>query len=432
MEEELRVLRLELKAARSDAKRYASYALRLQQELAQERQKHIDDNGFKEYGEKYVESVDVSEWDTKVEKSVKKTDAWRRKINGIVNMMDEKVLDSQEEDSKGGNQVEERPERTLKMLGPFLLQLKNFIGELGRDNAKLRDMLRTRPTRRELVSSQLEVDRLQREVHNLHTRVRSSGAKRKELQPVGDADERVVKEPSLTERILEERLLQMLRVNTESSAMHHKYLNEKLHCYLSFDPSRLAERQGFTEISVLERVGRLCSDIVASCCYVLEVEEVGELPDCVQRSHQLARVSTIYQEFVERIEKLLKRFDKDAFYSIRAESTAKTSCHDALEMILAHVNDVLVELDARREQMKPPGSKAHEVLLANMKLLQVAHVDQLTPTIRRLVDNMRAEQEFQHGLCELFGLDESASRKQILHVASVLFGELGFLTNNGL
>eukprot|EP00644_Phytophthora_capsici_P001201 jgi/Phyca11/131425/e_gw1.105.56.1 len=111
-------------------------------------------------------------------------------------------------------------------------------------------MLRTRPTRRELVSSQLEVDRLQREVHNLHTRVRSSGAKRKELQPE------------------------------------------------------------FTEISVLERVGRLCSDIVASCCYVLEVEEVGELPDCVQRSHQLARVSTIYQEFVERIEKLLKRFDK--------------------------------------------------------------------------------------------------------------------------
>jgi hypothetical protein len=47
---------------------------------------------------------------------------------------------------------------------------------------------------------------------------------------------------------------------------------------------------------------------------------------------------------------------------------------------------------------------------------------------QRLVDNMRAEQEFQRALRELLGLDEAANRSHILHVASVLFGELGFLT----
>jgi hypothetical protein len=49
---------------------------------------------------------------------------------------------------------------------------------------------------------------------------------------------------------------------------------------------------------------------------------------------------------------------------------------------LTHVNDVLVELDARREQMKPPGSTAHQVLLQNMKILRVARLDQLAPTVR--------------------------------------------------
>lgn len=120
-----------------------------------------------------------------------------------------------------------------------------------------------------------------------------------------------VKGSSLSERILEERLLQSLRVKAEGSKTHHKYLKEMMHCYVSLDPARLmSKQQDLTETSVLERVGRICSDIVASCCYVLEVEEVGELPNCVAKAHQLAHESTTYQGFVERIEKLLKRFDK--------------------------------------------------------------------------------------------------------------------------
>lgn len=121
-------------------------------------------------------------------------------------------------------------------------------------------------------------------------------------------EEAAVNESSLSERIIEERILQSLRVNTGKSATKHKYLKEKLDCYLSLDPA--LKMQNLTEANVLERVGRICSDIVASCCYVLEVEDVGELPQSVEKLQQLAHVSTAYQRFVERIEKLLKRFDE--------------------------------------------------------------------------------------------------------------------------
>ncbi|ETL43357.1 hypothetical protein F441_06315 [Phytophthora nicotianae CJ01A1] len=438
MEEELRELRLELKAARNDAKRYASYALRLQQELAREKQKggeqdkdnDILDEDFFHFDEKYARTAKTFAWDKKVEKFRKRQDVWSRKIDQVAQMITERRSGAEEKDAILDNQVEESVDGVVERLVPFLQQQKRLIGDIGRENVKLRDMLRARPTRRELVASQLEVERLQKRVQKLRGRANTTEGQDPRKMPQehqsASGEHVSVKESSLSERRTEERLLQMLRVNTTQ----HKYLKEKLHCYLSLDTARLAKQQELTEAGILERVGRICSNIVASCCYTLEVDDVGELPNCVTKAHQLAQVSTTYQDFVERIEKLLKRFDKDAFYSTRAEFTADTSCHEALEMIVSHVNDVLVELDARREQMKPPGSKAHEVLMASMKLLQVARVDQLTPTIRRLVDNMRAEQEFQRGLRDLFGLDDSANRKQILHVASILFGELGFLPGN--
>ncbi|KAE9008147.1 hypothetical protein PR001_g15527 [Phytophthora rubi] len=437
MEEELRELRLQLKAARSDVKRYASYALRLQQDLEREKQRREEDTNrdilddedacFPDIREKYTGPAAAALWDKKVEKARKEHVAWGRKIDRVVRTLEgrgEAVGGKRRDKNCDSNQVEESVDNVIQELVPFLKQQRSLIGELGRENAKLRDMLQARPTRRELLSSQMEVERLQQK---LRVRARGAGATKSQSE-VSVNDDVTGSEYSLSEKIIEERVLQALRVKTEKSVTRHKYLREKLHCYLSLDPA--LKTQNLTETNMLERVGRICSDIVASCCYVLEVEDVRELPHCVEKAHQLAHVSTTYQKFVERIEKLLKRFDEDAFYSIRAEFAAETSCHEALDMILSHVNDVLVELDARREQMKPPGSKAHEVLLTNMKLLQVPRIDQLAPTIRRLVDNMRTEQEFQGSLRELFGLDEAASRKQILHVASVLFGELGFLTDN--
>ncbi|KAL4137349.1 hypothetical protein PRIC2_000871 [Phytophthora ramorum] len=439
MEEEIRELRLELKAARSDVKRYASFALRLQQELAREKQKQeeqdkgksiLDEEGarFPVFNEKYTEPSGTFVWDKRVDKARQEHVAWSRKIDLVVQMLDgrnggEKMRE------KRSNQLDESVENVIREIVSFLQQQKHFITELGRENIKLRDMVHARPTRRELVTLQLEVERLQWHVQKL--RIRPKDASNVHERENGSVEGATGKMPSLSERIVEEKLLQSLRVRTERSVTHHVYLNEKLHCFLSLDSAGLASKhQHLAETAVLERVGRICSDIVASCCYVLEVDSVGELPSRIEKARQLSHVSTSYQGFVERIEKVLKRFDKDAFYSIRANSTAETLCHEALDLILSHVNDVLVELDARREQMKPPGSKAHEILLKSMKLLQVARIDELAPTVRCLIDNMKAEQEFQRDLRELFGLDEAATRKQILKVATILFGELGFLTGN--
>ncbi|EEY57138.1 uncharacterized protein PITG_10947 [Phytophthora infestans T30-4] len=108
-------------------------------------------------------------------------------------------------------------------------------------------MLRSRPPQRELVTSQLEVGRLQR---------RAKAACKRLLHPFQE------------------------------------------------------QRKLKDESGILERVGLICFDIVASCCYVLKVEDVGELPSCVEKARQLSQVSTTYQEFVKRIEKLLKQFDK--------------------------------------------------------------------------------------------------------------------------
>ncbi|KAF4138413.1 hypothetical protein GN958_ATG12396, partial [Phytophthora infestans] len=128
---------------------------------------------------------------------------------------------------------------------------KRLIQETERENAKLSDMLRSRPTQRELVTSQLEVERLQRRAKAACKRLLHSCQERRKLKD-----------------------------------------------------------QNLWESGIIERVGRICFDIVASFCYVLEVENVGELPSCVEKARQLSQVSTTYQEFVERIEKLLKRFDK--------------------------------------------------------------------------------------------------------------------------
>ncbi|KAF4138416.1 hypothetical protein GN958_ATG12395, partial [Phytophthora infestans] len=171
----------------------------------------------------------------------------------------------------------------------FATQQKRLIQETERENAKLSDMLRSRPTQRELVTSQLEVERLQRRAKAACKRLLHSCQERRKLKDVNrekhrgplesGADEDVKDSP----RIMEERL-------------HKRY--------------GLARQQNLWESGIIERVGRICFDIVASFCYVLEVENVGELPSCVEKARQLSQVSTTYQEFVERIEKLLKRFDK--------------------------------------------------------------------------------------------------------------------------
>ncbi|KAG6970119.1 hypothetical protein JG688_00005033 [Phytophthora aleatoria] len=185
MEEELRELRLELKvsdiytlskatdtdttfialhqAARNDVKRYASYALRLQQELTREKQKIVElgkeeDAGFPHLNGKYIEPAEAFAWDKKVDKSRTEHGAWSRKIDQVAKMLDEKrgeAVAAKEKDATRENQVGESVENVIQSLEAFLKQQERLIGEIGRENAKLRDMLRARPTRRELVVSWL-------------------------------------------------------------------------------------------------------------------------------------------------------------------------------------------------------------------------------------------------------------------------------------
>jgi len=58
--------------------------------------------------------------------------------------------DPEDRDAKRGNQAPEQVDAVLQRLVPFLQQQQRLVGELGRENAKLRDTLHARPTRREL------------------------------------------------------------------------------------------------------------------------------------------------------------------------------------------------------------------------------------------------------------------------------------------
>lgn len=121
--------------------------------------------------------------------------------------------------------------------------------------------------------------------------------------------------------------------------------------------------------------------------------------------------------------------------------------------LLEKVKDALVELDARRQQMKPPGSKAHDVLFESMQLLRVTHIDEVAPNIRvrisrsaflfraevarsdsgvlqRMLTSIRAEQMFKRDLRELLGLDDSATRQETLGLVSKFFCELGLASND--
>ncbi|KAG6609075.1 uncharacterized protein IUM83_13457 [Phytophthora cinnamomi] len=103
MEEEIHKLRLQLKTARNDVKRYASYALRLQQELEREKQKRKEDEGngildekdarFPELREEYSGPAATSFWDKKVEKARKEHVAWCRKIDGVIQTLNERRED---------------------------------------------------------------------------------------------------------------------------------------------------------------------------------------------------------------------------------------------------------------------------------------------------------------------------------------------------
>lgn len=180
--------------AQNDVKRYASYALRVEQELVREQQRarlrrergNDDDEdsdgredrereSFRDYS--YVdddgEGSEYSPWDDPIENAVKQYESWASKIThhiktsrhdaprprahtGLMGGDNQEVDEGQvrksmgNSESTGGMPAAEVSVR-LNDLKLFLLEQKEFVANLGRDNAKLRDMLRARPTRRDLL-----------------------------------------------------------------------------------------------------------------------------------------------------------------------------------------------------------------------------------------------------------------------------------------
>ncbi|GAB9472722.1 protein of unknown function DUF4460 [Globisporangium polare] len=266
----------------------------------------------------------------------------------------------------------------LSGLQRFLQQQQQMVVDLGRENAKLRDQLNARPTRSQLVTSQLEIEHLRNRLRELRSkRDKNAPQHAREQSPANKKTNATapVLEPlpsnTLTERISVDKLLSWLRVETKAPAksLQRTFLKDPgVQCYLVLDPAALAVHTAASAIrekgnatvnrrdreqqqkDALERkVGRVCSEIVATCCHVLHVQHVGELPQAAQAVNRLASIVPTFQRFLSKLQEVLHRLHegKSAFALPKASSLP----HEALESLLESVEDVAVELETRRKYM---------------------------------------------------------------------------------
>lgn len=106
-------------------KRYASYALRLQQDLTREKQKREEDKDlleeedarFTALNDKYTGPAASSLWNEKVEEARKDHVAWSRKIDRLVQTLEGR---SEAAGAKHSNQVEGSVDYVMQELAPFL------------------------------------------------------------------------------------------------------------------------------------------------------------------------------------------------------------------------------------------------------------------------------------------------------------------------
>lgn len=395
-----------LQAARNEVKRYASFALRAQQELACERRQRAearrvdaaDDSVDLEGGSLCDYSHDDSDSSgderpgdrssERVERALDAHDVWARKITRLTKSgrpharKDSKPAGASNQLGDGSDlsdsdaqpeavPVRERGPRlglgdnglSLHDLKAFLRDQRLCIADLARENARLRDMLRSRPTRQELLvrtamlsviserishgltrlqGCRLEIERLQAQVHRLRTldgdKVAADASRDQRIKLFLPVEERAASasRSALSDRIMDDKLLRLLHVQVESiayqsggssqqrgraaadaSLLRRSFLQENVFCRLSLDPSALSSVAS-TENScgaaeqhddILRRIGRVSSEIVASCCYVLDVEDVAKLPQHVEALQRLAQIAPVYQAFTEKLEQQLQRFD---------------------------------------------------------------------------------------------------------------------------
>jgi hypothetical protein len=149
---------------------------------------------------------------------------------------------------------------------------------------------------------------------------------------------------------MDDKLLRLLHVQVESVALQgggssqqrsrpmvdttrlrRSFLQENVYCRLSLNPAALSSvvstesttgaAEHWDDIS--RRVGRVCSEIVASCCFALDMEDVAKLPWSVETLQRVAQIAPVYQAFTERLKQQLQRF-------------GKVSCYPWMLLLLSH------------------------------------------------------------------------------------------------
>lgn len=157
-------------SARNDVKRYASFALRVQQELAREQQRAKDrttvanvhddlervDYSFREYSyadnegdaDEEAGQLDASRAE-RVAAALAGSNQWMKRLTGLKKTIDTRMSGGGQENSQS------RTPGRLNMdeLHAFIRMQAQLIGEIDDENDRLRDSLSARPTRRELLAS---------------------------------------------------------------------------------------------------------------------------------------------------------------------------------------------------------------------------------------------------------------------------------------
>lgn len=181
----------------------------------------------------------------------------------------------------------------------------------------------------EHLKSQIHQTRLSKRTDEPQTKARST------LFPLADPSSKVSRS-ALTSRIFDDKVLRSLHVEvdsvtnprgsgsrgrnraaTDSALLRRSFLKENVVCRLSLDQSALdsststSSKKSRTsdQEEVAKRVGRLCSDIVASCCYVLDVKDVAKLPRYLETLQRLAQIAPVYQAFTEKLEQKIRHFN---------------------------------------------------------------------------------------------------------------------------
>lgn len=124
---------------------------------------------------------------------------------------------------------------------------------------------------------------------------------------------------TVTDQIRLDKLVSWLHVEakhfkTNDHTRHKRMLQENVRCYLVLKDKVLNKLNASESIhdviqqnreQISRRVGVLCSEIVASCCHTIGLENIAKLPRYLETTYQYTQVVPYLQNFVDNVHKVL-------------------------------------------------------------------------------------------------------------------------------